>query len=227
MDFVEGVSVRGIARKQNLHRTTVMRKLVFLGVKAKKNLKRTNDRLPKVSHVQFDDQETCEQSKCKPLSITLAVEHGTRRILDFEVSQSPPKSSLAKKALERFGPRKDERKKGRHKLFRRLQSVVKADALIESDQNPHYPPDVKKFFPQATLVTFKGRRAKDHGMGELKKGFDPLFSLNHTCAMNRDRIKRLARKTWAISKKREYLELHLAIYVDHHNQNLESLAKYF
>ncbi len=64
-------------------------------------------------------------------------------------------------------------------------------------------------------------------MGELKKGFDPLFSLNHTCAMTRDRIKRLARKTWAISKKKEFLELHLAIYVDHHNRSLRALEKYF
>ncbi len=219
--------MRGIARKQNLHRTTVKRKLIFLGLKAFRNLRKTNDRLPKVRHLQFDDQETCEQSKCKPLSITLAVEHKTRRILDFEVSQSPPKSSLVKKALQRYGPRKDERKKGRRNLFIRLQSFVEADALIESDQNPHYPPDVKRFFPKATHVAYKGRRPKHHGMGELKKGFDPLFALNHTCAMNRDRIKRLARKTWAISKKREYLELHLAIYADHHNRNLAALAKFF
>ncbi len=91
MDFVEGVSMRGIARKQNLHRTTVMRKLLHLGLKAKRNLKKTNERLPKVSHVQFDDQETCEQSKCKPLSITLAVEHGTRRILDLKFHNLRPK----------------------------------------------------------------------------------------------------------------------------------------
>ncbi len=227
MDFVEGVSMRAIARKHNLHRTTVKRKLIYLGAKALRNLKRTNARLPKVSRVQFDDQETCEQSKCKPLSITLAVEHKTRRILDFEISQSPPKSCLAKKAFKLYGPRKDERKKGRQNLFRRLQNVIQPNAIIESDQHPHYPPDVKRFFPQATHVTFKGRSPKDHGMGELKKGFDPLFSLNHTCAMNRDRIKRLARKTWAISKKRYYLELHLAIYADHHNQKLEALKPYF
>jgi hypothetical protein len=227
MDFVEGVSMRGIARKQNLHRTTIMRKLVHLGRKSKRNLTSTNLRLPKASHIQFDDQETCEQSKCKPLSITLAVEHGTRRILDFEVSQSPPKSSLAKMALKRYGIRKDQRRQGRQNLFRRLQNLVHPEALIESDQNPHYPPDVKRFFPKAVHVAYKGRRAKSHGMGELKKGFDPLFSLNHTCAMNRDRIKRLARKTWAISKKKEFLDLHLAIYADHHNQNLRTLKKSF
>ncbi len=227
MDFVEGVSMRGIARKQNLHRTTVKRKLIFLGVQALRNLERMNGRLPMVSHVQFDDQETCEQSKYKPLSITIAVENKTRRILDFEVSQSPPKHSLAKKAIERFGPRQDERKNGRRNLFTRLQKIVRPDAIIESDQNPHYPPDVRKFFPMASHVNYKGRRPRDHGTGELKKGFDPLFSLNHTCAMNRDRIKRLARKTWAITKRREFLVLHLAIFADHHNRKLETLQKYF
>jgi len=39
---------------------------------------------------------------------------------------------------------------------------------------------------EATHRTVKGRRGSIAGQGELKKiGFDPLFSLNHTCAMLR------------------------------------------
>jgi len=50
-----------------------------------------------------------------------------------------------------------------------------------------------------TLVssTTKGRRECVVGQGELKGGgFDPLFSLNHTCAMIRAHVSRLFRRTW-------------------------------
>ena len=59
------------------------------------------------------------------------------------------------------------------------------------------------------------------GQGELKKlRFDPLFALNHTCAMLRANINRLFRRTWCTTKKKECLEDHLAVYMDFHNRVL-------
>ncbi|MEQ1722809.1 MAG: hypothetical protein ABL930_06505, partial [Pseudobdellovibrio sp.] len=59
--------------------------------------------------------------------------------------------------------------------------------------------------------------------GELKKiGFDPLFSLNHTCAMMRAKVSRLIRRTWNTTKKPERLSEHLALAVLHHNLNLKT-----
>ena len=59
------------------------------------------------------------------------------------------------------------------------------------------------------------------GQGELKKlRFDPLFALNHTCAMLRANINRLFRRTWCTTKKKERLEQHLAVYMDFHNRIL-------
>ena len=51
----------------------------------------------------------------------------------------------------------------------------------------------------------------------FKLGFDPLFSINHVFAMMRDNVKRLSRKTWCNTKKKELLEKHIHIYVDFHN----------
>ena len=40
------------------------------------------------------------------------------------------------------------------------------------------------------------------GQGELRdKRFDPMFALNHTCAMLRANINRLFRRTWCTSKR--------------------------
>ena len=59
------------------------------------------------------------------------------------------------------------------------------------------------------------------GQGESKrKGFDPLWGINHTLAMMRDNIKRLTRKTWCTTKLPESLDDVIAIYVAYHNSKL-------
>ena len=92
---------------------------------------------------------------------------------------------------------------------------------VKSDQNPHYPKDLKKAFPHATHETHKGQRGSIVGQGELKKiRFDPLFSLNHTCAMTRANMNRLFRRTWCTTKIPERLVDHFAIYAVYHNLSL-------
>ena len=194
-----------------------------MGQKAHKKFQKINLKNQKCSNIQFDDMETFEHTKCKPLSITLAVEEGTRRVLDFQVSQMPAKGLLTHIARKKYGLRLDKRAQGRKKLMQNLKKLVIPKASIKSDENPHYPNDVKKFFPQVKHFTYKGRRGSIVGQGELKKiGFDPLFSLNHTCAVLRERVNRLKRKTWSTTKKPERLTLHLALAALHHNLNLPS-----
>lgn len=214
-------SLRRTARNLNLSRRTVERKLIFLGIQAQRAFVNFNLSCPKAEIVEFDDMETFEHSKCKPLSVTLAVEHGTRRILAFEVSRMPAKGKLTKISLKKYGPRKDERSSARKRLFRTLQPIVKDHATFKTDQNPHYPNDLKLFFPLCRHQSFKGQRGSIVGQGELKKiRFDPLFSLNHTCAMFRANINRLIRKTWCTTKVPRNLHLHIAIYANFHNKML-------
>ena len=215
------VSLRRAAMLLNVSRTTIDRKFRFLGEQARIKLRELNLEHPPVQVVEFDDQETFEHTKCKPLSITLAVDAQTRRILGFEVSKMPANGPLANIARKKYGYRKDERRLGRARLFQTLAPLVRPDAKFKSDQNPHYPIDVKRAFPQATHETHKGRRGAVVGQGELKKiGFDPLFSLNHTCAMTRANMNRLARKTWCTTKLPERLADHFAIYAVFHNLKL-------
>ena len=216
--LTSGVSLRRSARILHLSRTTIDRKFRYLGEQARIKLHASNLKHPLAHEVVFDDQETYEHTKCKPLSITLAVEARTRRILGFEVSQMPAKGPLVQIALKKYGPRKDQRSVGRAKLFQTLQALVKNDARFISDQNPHYPNDLKKAFPNATHVTHKGQRGSIAGQGELKKiRFDPLFALNHTCAMTRANMNRLIRRTWCTTKIPERLRDHFAIYAVFHN----------
>jgi transposase-like protein len=216
-----GVSLRRSARVLNLNRITVERKLLFLAEMAKQKETERAVKREKCQIVEFDDLETFEHSKCKPLSITLAVDSKSRTILDFEVSQMPAKGRLAKIAVKKYGYRRDLRSQGRAKLFERLKGHVDERAIFKSDQNPHYPQDVKRYFPLAFHETHKGQRGSITGQGELKKiRFDPLFSLNHTCAMFRANVNRLFRKTWCTTKRPDRLAAHLRIFMNYHNENL-------
>lgn len=216
-----GMSLRRAAIVLKVHRKTVERKLLFLGLSCEFKLRAGNLEKQKAVSVQFDDLETFEHTKLKPLSITLAVEEGTRRILGLEVSRMAAKGKLAKKSREKYGRRKDERRAGRERLFKRLAPIVVPEALFKSDSNLHYGRDLKRAFPKAKHVKILGVRGMSTAQGELKKtGFDPIFSLNHTCAMLRANINRLFRRTWCTTKKPENLYAHLMIYAAFHNERL-------
>lgn len=215
------VSQRRIAILLNISRTTVSRKFLFLAAHIRFKNQKHYQLLGPVHEVQFDDLETFEHSKLKPLSVTLAVERHSRRILGFEVSSMPAKGLLAHKSRKKYGRRLDERAQSRKRLFNRLKVKIHPQAIIQSDQNPHYLEDVKRYFPEANYLTTKGGRGAIVGQGELKKlGYDPLFTLNHTFAMLRDNINRLSRKTWATTKLASRLRDHIELYVYYHNQVL-------
>lgn len=194
---------------------------------ARVKIEKLNQEKSKVTTLQFDDMESFEHTKLKPLSITLAVEEDSRHILGFQVSSMPAKGHLAAKSLKKYGKRKDERSKSRKLLFKSMAPYIEHGCLIKSDENPHYVKDVKSFFKGSEHCRYKGGRGCIVGQGELKKlGFDPLFSLNHTCATLRAKVNRLFRRTWCTTKKKERLTLHLNLVVLHHNLNLKPPLHY-
>jgi hypothetical protein len=218
-----GVSQRRLAKLLQVNPKTVVKKFQILAVRARTEheawLMKFHE-TPALA-VQFDDLETSEHTKCKPLSVSLAVHAKTREILGFQVSVMPAKGHLAKRSHKKYGYRKDQRSKGWNELFRYLKPVVSAHAHFESDENPHYPKHLKKHFKEATHQQYPGARGAVIGQGELKKlGFDPLFALNHTCAMLRANLNRLVRRTWCTTKKIQGLIDHLSLYVTYHNQRL-------
>ena len=219
------VHQRRVANFLGIHRTTVARRMIFLGREARlehaRFLKRyiqANGRFP---DVQFDEMESFEHTKCKPVSIPLVVSARSRFVLGVNVASMPAKGPLAKLALRKYGPREDHRVERLVDTLEKVRSQVHPECRMTSDSHPFYPPIVRQLYPQVTHVQVKGRKSAIVGQGELKKvGFDPIFSLNHTAAMKRDGIGRLVRKTWTTTKKKERLLDHLYIYAVWHNQNI-------
>ena len=223
--FCSGISQRRMARLLGVTQNTVARKLVFLGSRARRiHQNFLIDRAQKNGafyDLQFDEMETFEHSKCLPLSIPIVVEAGSRKILGFKVGSMPAKGLLARISVKKYGPREDHRPEMAHSLWNELKMHLVSSPKILSDQNPKYPKWIAPHFEKVHHTTVKGRRGCVVGQGELKRGgFDPLFDLNHTCAMIRANINRLFRRTWCTTKRAERLELHLYLYANYHNRVL-------
>lgn len=219
--MASGVAERRIARLLKTTRKTVTRKIPFLGRQANYELEGLNRARAKAKVIQFDDLITIEHTKCKPLSVTVVAEEGTRWILGASVARIPASGKLSQISRKKYGPRRDEARKARLDLLKRLRPFIVDEAIIKTDEWPQYPPVVKTLFPLARHETFKSKRAAVAGQGELKtKSFDPIFSINHTLAMKRDSIKRLTRRTWCTTKKPERLLALLNVYAVYHNTKL-------
>jgi transposase-like protein len=221
--FCSGVSQRRAAKILGVNRKTIVRRFRYLAKEARLKQERFLDqyKMSPLPLIQFDDLETSEHTKCKPLSVALAVDPKTRKILNFQVNQMPAKGLLAGRAVVKYGYRRDERELGWDQLMKALQPIVAKNAIFASDENPHYPKFILKYYPKASHFKVLGGRGAITGQGELKKlRFDPLFSLNHTCAMLRANLNRLFRKTWCTTKNKQGLIDHLSLYVIYHNQKL-------
>jgi hypothetical protein len=223
--LASSVSQRRIAIVLGINLKTVERKFLFLAKQAQMSrltyLRSIQMSEGKIERILFDEMETFERSKCLPLSIPLVVEAKTRKILGFRVAKMPAKGLLAPISLKKYGPRRDLRPQAAHDLFTELRSAIADSPTILTDKNPKYPGWLTPHFGNATHITTKGRRGCVVGQGELKSGgFDPLFGLNHTCAMIRANVNRLVRRTWATTKKPERLMAHLEIYAQYHNRVL-------
>jgi hypothetical protein len=216
-----GVSQRRSARILGVDRSTVARRLSFLSLRASTWQEDFIRDFVPGSEVQFDEMESSEHTKLKPLSIPILVDKETRKILAFDVVSMPAKGRLAALSRKKYGLRPDHRAAAIHRMLSQMKPKLKHLTLIRSDDCPRYPSPIAQHLPELRHVTCLGGRGCVSGQGELKrKVYDPLFSLNHTAAMLRANINRLFRRTWCISKKAENLRHHIQIYVRYHNEIL-------
>jgi transposase-like protein len=214
-----GMSQRRIALLLGLAQNTVASLLKIIGKIAVTKHSSFLKNLGNIQKISFDEMETFEHTKCKPLSIVMMVSDERKYIMRSRVAIMPCAGPLASVSRKKYGFRPDHRVKALNTCLKSLKKHVSSHTKFKSDKCLRYPKCMKKNFPINIHDTYKGRRACIVGQGELKKiGRDPLFELNHTCAMTRDNIKRLSRRTWCTTKKPRSLQNILNVYIWFHNQ---------
>lgn len=220
--YSSGMSIRRLALLLGVDKKTIARKIPLIAEKCRRlndqNLKAKKGR---IYNIQIDDLITKENSKLKPLSLSLAVDEDTRRILSMEVSQIPAFGHLSNIAIKKYGERKDHHFEGLTRLFQKISPIVSDEVVVKSDEHKRYPAFISAYLPKAKHFTFPSERGCVAGQGELKKvKFDPLFIVNHTCAVLRANVNRLIRKTWCTTKDPKRLKDHLDIFMFFYNEIL-------
>ena len=175
------------------------------------------------STIQFDDMETFEHTKLKPVAIPLLVDGKERFIYGIDAASMPAKGLLAAISVKKYGKRDDDRAEAWLNVLSMSKPFIATEGVtITTDMHTLYPKMIKRVLPGVEHIRKKSRRAAVVGQGELKKGgHDPLFSLNHTAAMLRAHICRLIRRSWNTTKKIDRLVCHLWLYVLQHNVSIE------
>lgn len=201
-----GVTLRRAAELLDVTYNTIRRKFLWLAERSREahiEILMNSDRLH-TSRVQFDELITSEHSKAKPLTVALAVRARNGDIISARVGRVPANGKLAKVGQQKYGWTNDDRKAVCKAALREVEWVAKAGITIVCDGYVSYPQWIQQEIPQAVVEVVSGG-----GVG----GNDPLFRVNHACALLRADVSRLARRTWATTKNRAMLQRHLDIYV--------------
>ena len=212
--LVEGNSIRGASRILGMTYFNTYKK--FLWLKTVVDIEK-NKLKYSAKELQFDEMETIHHTKCKPLSIALVVNEAYE-ILEAKVAEMPAKGKLAQFSVKKYGARKDQRNEKMHEAFQSVKAKLRNfPSIIKSDANPSYQKIVSAHFPETQYLQFnqaeKNRRLDRLHEKLSKRNFDPLFAVNHKCALLRSHIKRLTRRSWCTTKKPENLQLHLDLFI--------------
>jgi transposase-like protein len=225
-------TLRRTAILLNVSRGTLHRRLPFFKIVSKQAhrylLQDVTGQSTGFAAIQFDDMETFEHTKLKPLAVPLVVISKERFILGVGVGSMPAKGKLAERSRKKYGQRPDHRPEAWREVLTTARAFVNQSELeIITDKHVSYPKAIKEVIPWAHHIRKKSRRACVVGQGELKKGgFDPMFPLNHTAAMNRANISRLVRRTWCTTKRPDRLLCHLWLYVLWHNVTIWTVIRH-
>lgn len=210
-----GVTQRRMARVLRVARDTVAAKILFLAKLSESAHELWLAQQGEERLVHFDEMETFEHTKLKPVSIALAVHARTGAIVGTAVEPIAYKGRLAHVAFKKYGPRPDRSGFAIQRVLETVRRAASPDLVLVTDESPKYPRRIRRVLPTAThravrrvpSVLAKRRRNVD----------DPLFALNVTAAKLRSDLARLSRKTWVTTKKLDRLASHLSLYVAWNN----------
>lgn len=214
--YCSATTQRRIAKLLKINRKTVVRKFLFLAQQAElEHKRRLHERCFNVSHVQFDEMLSFEHTRLKPVSIALAVEKETFRIVDIQVAQSHYQGRLSAIALAKYGPREDKSGEARRKVFNSIRSQMRGSCYITTDEKVIYRLEIEKQLPEAKLLQVKNRggRLKRLLCARRRNEKDSLFELNLMAARIRHDLSRMMRKSWVTTKLIDRLQKHLYLFI--------------
>lgn len=215
--YASGMTQRRMAILLKTTRKTIARKILFIATLARQAHREARSLgTKKVSSVQFDEMETFEHTKLKPVTVALAVRSEDGEILATEVAPLAYKGPLAAVAFKKYGPREDESPKAIASVLASLKDCRASELYLTTDCSPRYPKAISTHL--SPCQHFPTQRENRERSSDRKNLNDPLFTLNYTCAKLRNDLSRLSRKTWVTTKRLWALQAHLDLYTAWNNK---------
>lgn len=215
-----GAGLRQAARVLGMRADNLANKFRKIGRHCERLNRNVLAQLPLEAILQLDEFETYETRRStRPVTLPVLIERVSRYIVAACSAPIRPSGTMTKRRIAAIAA--DEQRLGRRKSRSRaaVMCILKIGAgccadlrsvVLETDEKPSYPRLAKRAFGDRLVhLTTPGRIARGT--------WNPLFAINHTEEVGRDLVGRLRRKSWLVSKKRRFLDNHLAIYVAYRN----------
>jgi hypothetical protein len=215
--LASGMTMRRIAKVLGVSKHTVEQRMGWLArIANREHLAWLKTPEARTSEVQFDEMETFEHTKCKPLSISLAVDGTNGKIIDTEVAYMRCKGHLAKISRNKYSWTLDTRQSASESVFQTVKKIAPPTVHIITDKKTAYVTWIGNVLPRADHDKFKRKvnikNSYKNNRKQKQKTFEPLFYLNMACAKIRADLARMRRRTWTTTKKMERLQDQLLIY---------------
>jgi len=211
-----GVTMRRTALVVGVNKSTIERKMAWLADRARAI---HDERLASgglnTSLVQFDELQTFEHTRLKPVSIAVAIRVKTGEVIDVDVAMMSSFGAMVRRTRELYPEWRETRRGARESVFRSVAKCAKPGVTIKTDESRHYPPIIDRLVPGARIEQHLSPGNDDHPCPD---GFDPMFKLNHLFAKMRQDMSRLFRSTWATTKTLAGLYNHLMLYIAWQNR---------
>ena len=129
------------------------------------------------SEIQFDEMETYEASKAKPLSIALVV-CGSGKILDASACKMPARGKLAEIGKSKYNWIVDDRLKCVSGVLATASTVTSESVCILCDKKTSYRNEILKHIPHAKITQVKSRGRKTRSL--ISVGVKPRGQISVT-----------------------------------------------
>ena len=173
------------------------------------------DGIDGVVRLAFDEMESFEGCRStRPVTIPFLIHQDTMFILASKSAPIRPSGKMTPARRQRIAleeARHGRRPNGSPGVCKEVLEFAAARCRsarwieLRSDKKKTYVPIAKRAFGEQRLFHLRidSKRKRDV--------FNPLHRINLTLAIARDLLGRLHRRSWLVTKKREFLDLHLAM----------------
>ena len=203
--YCEGMSLRAISRALGITLKTVTKYFVEnSNVSRYKNLKRLEQGGIITTYVQFDELETFEHTKKRPLGVQVSIRAKTGQIISTKICKIPVKALSVSKNYTAYWNSKVNRETAITDMLLETKKTLSNKFSTVACDNAKQPVSIaKKIFNKENIQVYNSY--------SKNKRIDLTF-----LKMRQD-ISRLRRRTLATTKKKENLQKHLDLYTDYHN----------